>query len=233
MLPPELSDLEEPGDPGLPDWLNPSALRGTLLSWGPAFLAPALWGFATVPEQLARANQISSRLFSLLSPVYDELAATPGYGEALELALLELRGSPGRILDVATGTGYAARRLKRQYPRAEVTGIDLSDRMVETARRDAEAEELDIDVQLGDASHLDFPADHFDLVVCQNAPPFCDELLRVLRPRGKALLVYSFGGPWVELAWKPLAGRLEKAGAHQVRGRRAGFGFFGLARKRG
>ena len=62
---------------------------------------------------------------------------------------------------------------------------------------------------------------------------FCDEMLRLLRPRGKALLVYSFGGPWVELAWSPVAKRLERSGASHARGKRAGFGFYGIARKRG
>jgi len=73
----------------------------------------------------------------------------------------------------------------------------------------------------------------FDLVLSQNTPPFCDEMLRLLRPRGKALLVYSFGGPWVELAWSPVARRLERSGASHARGKRAGFGFYGIARKRG
>jgi SAM-dependent methyltransferase len=231
--PEPLSDPEEPDGPAPPDWLNPSSLRGAVLSWAPAFMAPTLWAFATAPDRLTWTSQVSSRLFSVVSPVYDEVTSTPGYGEALEIALLDLRGSPGRILDVASGTGHAARRLKRQYPQAEVLGLDLSPQMVAVARHEAEAEELEIDFQVGDAARLDFEDASFDLVVCQNSPPFCDEIVRVLRPRGKALIVYSFGGPWVELAWNSLAGRLERAGASHVRGRRAGFGFFGLARKRG
>lgn len=204
-----------------------------MLSWAPAFIAPTLWAFATAPEQLRWTSQISSRLFSVVSPVYDEITSTPGYGEALELALLDLRGSPARILDIASGTGYAARRLKQQYPQAEVLGLDLSPQMVAIARHEAQDEGLEISFEVGDGARLDFGDASFDLVVCQNSPPFCDEMVRVLRPRGKALIVYSFGGPWVELAWKSMAGRLERAGASHVRGRRAGFGFFGLARKRG
>ena len=112
---------------------NPSMLRGLLLSYAPAALSPALWAFATAPERLTWTTQVSSRIFSAVSPLYDELTGVDGYGEALEQALLDLRGVPARILDVATGTGYAARRLKRQYPRAEVIGVDASPEMVAIA----------------------------------------------------------------------------------------------------
>jgi SAM-dependent methyltransferase len=226
--PPFLDENQE--DAGL---LNPSVLRRLLLSYAPAALTPALWAFATAPERLTWTTQLSSRLFSAVSPVYDELTEVEGYGEALEQALLDLRGVPARILDLATGTGYAARRLKRQYPNAEVIGVDASPEMVAIARHNAEAEDLEIRFEVGDAAKLSFDDASFDLVVSQNAPPFCDEMLRLLRPRGKALLVYSFGGPWVELAWSPVARRLERSGASHARGKRAGFGFYGIARKRG
>jgi protein-L-isoaspartate O-methyltransferase len=215
---------------GLP---SASELRGALLSWAPAGIAPALLAFASFPEQLTWTSQVTTRISSLTSPLYDEVTAIDGYGEALEVALLDLRGLPKRILDVGTGTGFAARRLKEQYSDAEVIGVDLSSPMVATARRNAAADGVDITFEVGDAAALKHDDDSFDLVVCQNAPPYCDEMMRVLRPRGKALIVYSFGGPWVEFAWKALAGRLERAGASHVRGRRAGFGFYGLARKRG
>lgn len=212
---------------------HPSMLRGLLLSYAPAALSPALWAFATAPERLTWTTQVSSRIFSAVSPLYDELTEVEGYGEALEQALLDLRGVPTRILDVATGTGHAARRLKRQYPRAEVVGVDASPEMVAIARHNAKAEDLDVQFEVGDAANLAFEDASFDLVVAQNAPPFCDEMLRLLRPRGKAVLVYSFGGPWVELVWSPIAKRLERSGASHARGKRTGFGFYGIARKRG
>src|SRR6266571_5142781 len=115
---------------GPPDLSGTPMLRRMLLSWGPAAITPALWAFATVPERLGWTSQISSRLFSVFSPLYDEVTSVEGYGEVLEQALLDLRGTPSRILDMATGTGFAARRLKRQYPHAEVIGVDVSPEMV-------------------------------------------------------------------------------------------------------
>lgn len=222
-----------PGPDGRPALLDPSSWLGTLLSWGPVGIAPTLLAFAAAPERLAWTSKLSANLFSLASPLYNEFASLEGYGEALEIALLDLRGTPRRILDVATGTGFVARRLKRQYPHADVLGVDLSRQMVKIARADAAKEGLDLTFAVGDAAGLDLDDACFDLVICQNAPPFCDELIRVLRPRGTALVVYSFGGPWVELAWRAVAGRLEAAGASHTRGRRAGYGFYGIARKRG
>lgn len=223
-------DGEPPAGGGL---FSLSSLRGLALSYAPAALTPALWAFATAPERLGWTRHVSSRVFSAVSPLYDELTELDGYGEALEQALLDLRGIPTRILDMGTGTGYAARRLKQQYPGAEVIGVDASAEMVAIARHNAQAEGLDIEFVVGDAGRLAFEDGSFDLVVSQNAPPYCDEMLRLLRPRGKALLVYSFGGPWVELAWSTIAKRLERSGASHARGKRSGLGFFGIARKRG
>ena len=218
------------GDAAAPP--RPSLLRSLLLSYAPAGLTPALWAFAVAPERLGWTTELSSLLFSALSPLYDEVTGVDGYGEALEQAILDLRGHPSRILDVATGTGYAARRLKRQWPTAEVVGVDASAEMVAIARAHAEEEGLDVAFGVGDASRLPFDEGVFDLVVCQNAPPFCDEMLRLVRPRGKAVLVYSFGGPWVEVAWPCVARRLARSGASSTRGKRAGLGYFGIARKR-
>jgi SAM-dependent methyltransferase len=227
---PGFEELDEFEDRRL---LSPAALRGLLLSWAPVGLAPTLWAFATAPDRLGWTSEVSSRLFSVVSPLYDEVTRLDGYGEALEQALLDLRGTPTAILDAATGTGFAARRLKRQYPEADVVGIDLSPEMVAIAQHNAVAEGLDVTFEVGDAAATDFDDESFDLVLLHNGPPFCTEMVRLLRPRGKALLVWSFGGPWVELAWPAVGKRLERAGASHARGKRAGFGFYGIARKRG
>jgi methylase of polypeptide subunit release factors len=48
-------------------------------------------------------------------------------------ALDRLEASPGRILDIGTGTGAAALELADRYPDAEVVGIDVSVKMVAQA----------------------------------------------------------------------------------------------------
>src|ERR1700730_1546265 len=89
--PPLIDEIPE-GPGGGP--LNPSMLRGLLLSYVPAALTPALWAFATAPERLTWTTQLSSRIFSAVSPLYDELTESASFREGLHKGLLDLRRIP-------------------------------------------------------------------------------------------------------------------------------------------
>lgn len=202
-----------------------------MLTYGPVILAPGLWAYAKFPSRLRWTGDMFARIFGLAAAFYDEWTNLPGYGEPLDEALSELPSVPARILDLATGTGYVARRLKRTYPQGEVIGVDVAPNMVAMAKHDAVAEGLDIHFEVADNSALPFDDESFDLVVIQNAFPFLDEMSRVLSPGGTLLIVWSFGGPWVALAWPAMAGRLEQTGAGKTWGQRAAAGFYGMATK--
>jgi SAM-dependent methyltransferase len=95
-----------------------------------------------------------------------------------------------RWLDVACGTGAIALRAARAG--AEVTGIDFAPALVETAKRLAAEEQLDVDLQVGDAENLPFEDDSFDVVSSSFGVMFCPderraagELARVTRPGGR------------------------------------------------
>ncbi len=117
--------------------------------------------------------------------------------------------SPGtRALDVGTGTGQFAVYLAQGG--FDVTGIDLSEQMVERAIQNARREGLDIDFRTGDAEHLEFGDDSFDLVVSRNllwTLPHPEKALlewkRVLRPGGRLIVSDGF---WMNLTWKGLPG---------------------------
>jgi ubiquinone/menaquinone biosynthesis C-methylase UbiE len=66
--------------------------------------------------------------------------------------------SAERILDVATGTGWTARRLSSWG--AKVTGVDIGEGVIEAAKRMAP----EIDFKVGDAEALEFPDQSFDCV---------------------------------------------------------------------
>jgi SAM-dependent methyltransferase len=108
------------------------------------------------------------------------------------VSLAELK--PGeRVLDLATGTGNAA--LLAARAEAEVTGVDAASRLIEVARERAAAEGLKADFVVGELEALPFEDRSFDvalsvfgLIFSQDARRAFDELLRVLRPGGRALV---------------------------------------------
>lgn len=98
---------------------------------------------------------------------------------------------PGeRWLDVATGTGAVARLAARAG--ADVTGLDLAPALIDTARRRAEEQGLDVRFDVGDAENLPYDDESFDVVVSSIGIMFAPdhaavarELARVCRPGGR------------------------------------------------
>jgi ubiquinone/menaquinone biosynthesis C-methylase UbiE len=98
------------------------------------------------------------------------------------------------VLEVAPGPGYLAIELARRGQR--VTGLDISHSFVRMATKQAREAGVAVDFRHGNASDMPFPDATFDLAVCRAAfknftQPLraIDELHRVLRPGGNALIV--------------------------------------------
>jgi SAM-dependent methyltransferase len=101
-----------------------------------------------------------------------------------------------RVLDVACGTGNAARPAARAG--ARVTGLDFVPKLLEAGRAKAEAEGLDIEWKEGDAEDLPFEDGSFDRVVSTFGHMFAprhqrtaDEMARVCR-RGGAIVTATW-----------------------------------------
>src|SRR2546423_7386667 len=98
-------------------------------------------------------------------------------------------------LDVATGTGNTAFALAPHLRR--VVGLDLTREMLDEARRvAAERSITNVDWVIGDAAHLPFQDDTFDVYVVRAAPhhfadvdAFLGEAFRVLKPDRDAAFV--------------------------------------------
>jgi SAM-dependent methyltransferase len=126
-----------------------------------------MWGGADY-EQIAQR----------LAPVQDELAARLGV-------------RPGeRVLDVGTGTGELALRAARAG--ADVTGVDISEPLVDQARAKAAHEGLPAAFDLGDAQRLpyadasfDVAASCFGVIFAPDARSVGRELARVVRAGGR------------------------------------------------
>lgn len=98
-----------------------------------------------------------------------------------------------RVLDVATGTGWAAREVARSG--AEVVGIDLAADLVDAGRTIASAAGLCIDFRVGDAEILEFEDASFDAVISTCGVMFArdpeaaaGELARVCKSGGRLAL---------------------------------------------
>lgn len=73
---------------------------------------------------------------------------------------------PTAILDVATGTADLAIRMAKDNPTAAITGVDLSEKMLELGRQKITKKKLDQRITLltADAMHLPFSDNSFDAV---------------------------------------------------------------------
>jgi SAM-dependent methyltransferase len=114
--------------------------------------------------------------------------------QALATATTRVRPVPERILDLGTGTGAAALFLAREFPRASVRGVDISEEMIREAQGKVG---LDPDgrvaFRVADAASLPYDDDSFDLVTLINVPPFFGEIARILRPGGQVIVVATGG----------------------------------------
>lgn len=76
-----------------------------------------------------------------------------------------------RVLDLGTGSGCIALALARTLKFAEVTGVDVSERALEVARRNASELKTAVDFRAGDILHLDaLRGSDWDVIVSN--PPY-------------------------------------------------------------
>lgn len=138
-------------------------------------------------------------MFAAISPRYDLLNRLLSFSldRLWRRSLVKegASGSPGRILDLATGTGDLAELFRKKLPDARVVGADFCLPMMLEGRRSGRA---GWDWVGADALSLPFAAGTFDLVSLAfglrnfSAPATAlAEIRRVLAPRGR-LLVLEF-----------------------------------------
>jgi SAM-dependent methyltransferase len=134
--------------------------------------------------------------FDRLADGWDERVRpdAPEHLAALAAAVARLEAQPTRALDLGTGTGAAALWIAREFPETRVTGLDISEAMIERARAKLPAESSGrVEFLVGDAERLPFADGSFDLVTQISMPVFFDEVARVLAPGGHVVVVSSLG----------------------------------------
>jgi ubiquinone/menaquinone biosynthesis C-methylase UbiE len=128
------------------------------------------------------------RQFDRIAPVWDTMRSPDAFAP-VEAALAALPGAPKTILDVGTGTGSVAQLVAARFPEADVTGVDVSPRMVAIAREKVPS----VRFEVADAGRLPFGDGAFELVTLGNMIPFFDELARITAPGGHVLFAFSAG----------------------------------------
>ncbi len=144
-------------------------------------------------ERPFRAHNVApANIWSAGGAAYDEISR--GIGDAIEHAVNRVEVAPDEpALDLATGTGWTARRLAAQG--AKVTAVDFAPNMLTAARDLAAAEGRKIAFVEGDAEALPLSDGAFDRVIStfgvmfvQRPEDAAAELARICRPGGRIVL---------------------------------------------
>ncbi|MCO7225697.1 malonyl-ACP O-methyltransferase BioC [Pleionea sp. CnH1-48] len=138
--------------------------------------------------------------FSKAAKHYDNFAFLQNeVGERLFERLSLMNIKPQRIADLGCGTGVFTRKLKKQYSKAQVTGVDIAEGMIEQAKKKnglfSRCEYI-----CADLDELPFADNSIDLLFSNLAIQWVPdlsatfrELNRVLKPQG--LVLFSTLGP--------------------------------------
>ena len=142
-------------------------------------------------------------MFDRIAPTYDLLnhllSVGRDYSWRRRVTGQLAGGEALQIIDLATGTGDLLISLLRGCPNiAKATGLDISERMLEVCREKLQTRGLAdrVDLVRADASATLFSGGTFDVVTMAfgirntaNAAATLDEIHRILKPGGRALIL--------------------------------------------
>jgi ubiquinone/menaquinone biosynthesis C-methylase UbiE len=161
-----------------------------------------------MPTEVERWKTLDAASYDDVADQFDLHSTRLSAGAAADLLRLAAVASGERVLDVGTGTGLLPFELLRTLPSAgPVVGIDISAGMIRTATAKAGQAGLPasrLRFERMDAESLDFPEASFDVVLSAFALTHVPhpeqalrEILRVLRPGGRAVLAVGSRPPLV------------------------------------
>jgi demethylmenaquinone methyltransferase/2-methoxy-6-polyprenyl-1,4-benzoquinol methylase len=136
----------------------------------------------------------SPALFDRIAATYDTVNRILSFGiDSLWRKRVVQRLPQGDVLDLACGTGELALAIARRDG-VRVTGLDLSEGMLEVARRRTEGQSITL--IHGDAQQLPLPDSSFDATTIAfgirnvpDVPAALAEMHRVLRPGGRTFIL--------------------------------------------
>lgn len=142
-----------------------------------------------------RTRNLNRQLFTLIAPRYDQATRVLSLGRDSCWKKCLVRKLPALAtpvcVDLACGTGDLTRLLAGKYPSGSVTGLDLTEAMLDQARQRGQPSA--VRYAAGDMAHTGLPADSVDIVTgsyaLRNAGDLKEvlhEVHRILKPGGIA-----------------------------------------------
>lgn len=106
-------------------------------------------------------------------------------------------GAEDRVLDIGCGAGQSTRDAARTAVAGSALGVDISEQMLELARRRSADEGIaNVTFQQADAQRHPFPTNHFDIAISRFGTMFFPDPLaafsnigRALRPAGRLVML--------------------------------------------
>lgn len=115
-----------------------------------------------------------------------------------------IEGASSKVLDIGCASGWLTARVAQIITGAEVTGLDVSQKMIKYAK----TRHPKIDFICADAHKLPFPDESFDLIICTETLEHVVDPLRVLleirrclSSNGQAIISMDTGNRLFNLVW--------------------------------
>lgn len=107
-----------------------------------------------------------------------------------------------KVIDIACGKGTTAVHLAQNY-KCEVIGIDISEDLIEQAKKKSKKKGVDqlVSFQVGDALDLPFSDNEFDVAVSQAMLILVQDKVKAIREAVRVIKPGGYAG-WIELSWK-------------------------------
>lgn len=140
------------------------------------------------------------KVYNIYASFYDFLFGSIfGPGRSLCTSIINKAAKQNAsILEIGIGTGLS---LPLYRPDLQITGIDISEKMLEKAQEQVEKNQLEdrVELKVMDAAHLEFPENRFDFIVAMyvasvvpDVNAFLQELTRVAKPTAEIIFVNHF-----------------------------------------
>jgi len=133
---------------------------------------------------------------------YDEISTVQQLWAFKTLEQCPFLENAEKVLDVGCGSGIVTSSLARRIKQGNVTGLDVSKKMIELAKQKFDSQNSKLDFLVGNAMALPFSDSKFDVVTSFNslhwlsdAEKGLKEFYRVLKTEGRVVIVVPDTSP--------------------------------------